>query len=77
VCPLDYPIMSDLFFFLFFSSFSLRVCCSLKERDDYLKEHEGHEDMHIEIFFVLVGVLTVTQIGMLVWRKHSPKSFQK
>jgi len=53
------------------------VCCSLKERDDYLKEHEGHEDMHIEIFFVLVGVLTVTQIGMLVWRKHSPKSFQK
>eukprot|EP00127_Corallochytrium_limacisporum_P000450 Clim_evm6s13 gene=Clim_evmTU6s13 len=47
-----------------------------KEREEWMKEHEGHELMHFEIFLVMLGTLAGVQIALFLWRKYRPKTYQ-
>lgn len=40
------------------------------------EEHKGHEQMHLEMFLILVVVLIISQFILIKWRQRHLKSFQ-
>ncbi|XP_051170585.1 RING finger protein 121 isoform X2 [Leptopilina boulardi] len=50
-----------------------------KIRLEHLKMHElhrGHEAMHAEMLFILLGTLIVAQIALVEWKKRHCRSYQ-
>lgn len=48
-------------------------------RLEHIKMHElhrGHEAMHAEMLFILLGTLIVAQIALVEWKKRHNKSYQ-
>lgn len=40
------------------------------------EKHRGHEQMHMEIFLILIVTLVVAQIALVQWKKRHFKSYQ-
>lgn len=40
------------------------------------EKHRGHEEMHIEMFSILIVTLVVAQIALVQWKKRHFKSYQ-
>ena len=47
-----------------------------REHEAFMKEHAGHEEMHAEMMLVLFVVMMLSQILLVVWRKHYFNSYQ-
>ena len=46
----------------------------VKAQEEYMKEHEGHDEMHAEMLLILFVILILSQVLLLVWRKQSPRT---
>lgn len=40
------------------------------------EKHRGHEQMHMEMFLILIVTLVVAQIALVQWKKRHFKSYQ-
>ena len=47
----------------------------LKQREEYFREHAGHEGMHAEMVMIFFSLLALTQVLLLMWRRVHLRSF--
>ena len=43
---------------------------------EFLRKHRGHEQLHAALLAGMLAFLLAAQLGLVVWKKRSPKSFQ-
>ncbi|KNC83335.1 hypothetical protein SARC_04407 [Sphaeroforma arctica JP610] len=43
----------------------------------FRKEHEGHDSMHAEMFFIIMLVTIGAQFLLMLWKKHNEKSYKR
>ena len=46
-----------------------------RQRAEFQAAHAGHDTLHLVLFFVLCGTILLAQIGLVVWRRKSPRSY--
>ncbi|VDN20868.1 unnamed protein product [Gongylonema pulchrum] len=46
------------------------------EHEKLHEKHRGHEQMHMEMFLILIVTLVVAQIALVQWKKRHFKSYQ-
>jgi len=46
------------------------------EHEEFQKKHAGHERMHAEMLMVLFGTMILSQILLVLWKKHYFASYQ-
>ncbi|KAI9209799.1 uncharacterized protein BJ171DRAFT_576584 [Polychytrium aggregatum] len=47
----------------------------LKNHQRQMEEHQGHEQQHAQMAFILITALITSQIAILSWKKFHPRSF--
>nr|XP_039252637.1 RING finger protein 121-like [Styela clava] len=47
----------------------------IAERLEMQRKHKGHETMHLEMIFILISTLIVSQIALVQWKNRHPKSY--
>jgi len=47
-----------------------------REHEEFMKVHAGHEGMHAEMMLVLFVVMMLSQVLLVIWRKHYFNSYQ-
>eukprot|EP00040_Diaphanoeca_grandis_P012506 m.63428 g.63428 ORF g.63428 m.63428 type:complete len:369 (+) comp23278_c0_seq1:102-1208(+) len=49
---------------------------AIRNHEKFLKEHHGHQRMHAEMLLILLMTMIVTQIVLVLWKKHYFDSYQ-
>lgn len=51
-------------------------CYFSLEHQKYHEKHKGHEQMHAEMFLILLGTLVLAHIALTIWKKRHFRSYQ-
>ena len=49
---------------------------AIRSREDYIKEHQGHEEMHLTMVIIFLVAVFCGQLFLVCWKTRHSRSYQ-